>query len=353
MDAAKTDSAVVSHPVVRYVGDDAGRRMAWAAAGTGTPAVIALAGLASHVVLDWTDGVNGAFFRSLADRHRLIRFDRPGTGMSDRDFARYDVDHEVDAVRRVLDAAGEEQVAVFARNLSGPVGVAFAARHPDRVSHLVLFGSACPVVAGADRPHGIDPALAEALACLAEAEWGVASSALAEYLLPGASGAERTAQAEYQRLAVGATAAAAIIRDHCAMDVAHEMARVEAPTLVLQRRDDRAYTLGAARAMADAIPGARLQVLDGSASLPFYGDQRSVLDAILAFLQPSGGQLTAREREILHLVTEGLSNREIAAALYVSPHTVARHLANVFLKLDVSTRNAAVAAARRGGLIAF
>ena len=88
-------------------------------------------------------------------------------------------------------------------------------------------------------------------------------------------------------------------------------------------------------------------VLDGSATLPFYGDQEAVISAIESFLNPQAATLTRRELEVLGLAAAGLSNRRIGSDLHISEDTVARHLANIFLKLDVGSRGAAVARARR------
>lgn len=338
-------------PLVRHVASADGHRIAWSAAGNGRPPVLAFSGLASHLALDWADTAMGGFFRALASRHRLIRYDRPGTGLADRSWSGFDLERELDMMRRVLDACGEPRVALFARNMSAPIGMAFAARHPDRVSHLVLFGCSSPLMATAESPHGVSPALADAVVRLIGAEWGLGSSAVAQIMLPEASPAERARHAEYQKVAATAEVMAAIIRDHFSLDIGDLVEQVSVPTLVLHRRDDRTVSLAAARSTAERIPGARFEVLDGSANLPFYGDTSAVLEAIMSFLDPGRHVLTDREREVLCLVAEGSSNREVAAALRVSPNTVARHLANVFLKLDVTSRSAAVAAARRASLL--
>jgi DNA-binding CsgD family transcriptional regulator len=134
------------------------------------------------------------------------------------------------------------------------------------------------------------------------------------------------------------------------------------PTLVLHRAGDRAIPLSAGREVAALIPGARLVTLDGDAHLPWHGATDELLAAVTEFLgmpapapttADAGGieELSDREREVLRLVAEGLSDAEIADRLVLSPHTVHRHVANIRRKLGLRSRSAAAAAAARAGLI--
>ncbi len=137
---------------------------------------------------------------------------------------------------------------------------------------------------------------------------------------------------------------------------------MRAPTQVVHRRDDRAIPYAQGRALAAAIPGAALVPLAGRAHLPWVGDGQAVARALRSFLVPGGAAervagepaaalLSRREREVLALVAEGLSEREIAERLVLSRHTVHRHVANIRNKLGRSSRAAAVAEATRLGLI--
>ncbi|GAC1592482.1 MAG: alpha/beta fold hydrolase [Acidimicrobiales bacterium] len=308
-------------------------------------------GLASHLSLDWSHERVGAFLRALAARTRLIRYDLPGTGTADQRWSGFDLERELSTMARVLDASGEPFVALFGRNMSAPISAAFAALHPERVSHLILFGTSFPLLATPECPDGVAPDLADAMERLVLAEWGVGSTAVTHLMLPDATPNEAAAYADYQRTTSSGEAVAAMIREHSRIDVTDLLDRIQAPTLVMHRRDDRTVSLTAARRTAERIPGARFRVLPGSANLPFYGDQSSVIDEIFAFLDPRSSRLTSREIDILTAAAEGRSNRDIAAVLHLSPHTVARHLANIFLKLDVSSRSGAIAAARRAGVL--
>jgi DNA-binding CsgD family transcriptional regulator/pimeloyl-ACP methyl ester carboxylesterase len=337
-------------PPVRYLASATGPRIAWTASGTGRPALLVCAGWLSHLDLDWSAPASGELHRTLAQQRRLLRYDRPGTGLADREPLTPTLEGEVDIVERVVDAGGEAQVALLAAGLAAPIAIGYAALHPHRVSHLVLFA---PALGGLDSGAGTGrlDALTDALGRLIRADWGLATGTLAELMLPGGDAAARRGYADYQRMAASPEAAAELLIALSGMDVTALLDRVTAPTLVLHRRDSRAAGVGAARLLAAQVRGARLRLLDGSEQLITHGDVGTVLAEITAFLEPAATLLTAREVEILALAAEGLSNRAIARQVILSEHTVARHLANVFLKLDVGSRSAAAAHARRIGVL--
>ena len=234
--------------------------------------------------------------------------------------------------------------------MAAPIAVGYAALHPHRVSHLVLFA---PALGGLDTGGGSGrrDALSDALSRLIRADWGLATGTLAELMLPAGGAAARRDYADYQRMAASPDAAAELLLALSGMDVTALLDRVTAPTLILHRRDSRAVGVSAARLLASQVRGARLRLLDGSEQLITHGDVGTVLAEITAFLEPAATLLTPREVEILALAAEGLSNRAIARQVILSEHTVARHLANVFLKLDVGSRSAAAASARRIGVL--
>jgi DNA-binding CsgD family transcriptional regulator len=147
--------------------------------------------------------------------------------------------------------------------------------------------------------------------------------------------------------------------------VRSELARITVPTLVLHRRDDRAIPFRLGREVGALIPGATFRPLPGEEHFPWRGDWVSVTRAVLDFLGVSGqhdpddappaaevvGELSGRELEVLRLVAGGLSDREIARRLVLSPHTVHRHVANSRTKLGLPSRAAAAAYATRIGVI--
>ena len=165
-----------------------------------------------------------------------------------------------------------------------------------------------------------------------------------------------------QREAATAETAAALLQLVYRLDVRAQLPLVRAPTLVVHRRDDRAVPYRLGREVAAAIPGATFIPLQGGAHFPWHGDVGSVVRACRVALapehasprevsDPDQAQLSGREREIIACVARGLSDREIADQLVLSPHTVHRHVANIRRKLGSGSRTAAVAEAARRGLI--
>jgi pimeloyl-ACP methyl ester carboxylesterase/DNA-binding CsgD family transcriptional regulator len=349
---------------IRFCVTAAGR-IAYAEVGTG-PALVLPAWWVSHLELDWESPDFRAFVEVLAARRRVIRYDPLGTGLSDRghEGRHGGLDGELEVLSAVVGAAEAERAALLGISSGACLAAAFAARDPDAVEALVLYGG---YARGADVAA---PEVRDAMLRTVSAHWGLGSRLLADVFLPEASATELEAFARFQRAAAPADTAAAHLGFVYSVDVAAELAHVDAPTLVLHRRDDRAIPFELGRELAASVPGARLVTLEGSQHLPWRGDAAAVADAVGAFLDGdleaggplrarrpgSGGArtepgLSARELQVLRLVAAGLSDAEIADRLVLSPHTVHRHVANVRTKLRQPSRAAAVAQAGRLGLI--
>jgi pimeloyl-ACP methyl ester carboxylesterase/DNA-binding CsgD family transcriptional regulator len=335
-----------------------GHRVAYAVAGSGPP-LVAPAWWVSHLELDWRDQRFREFWATVGDGHRLVRYDRPGVGMSDRGVNDEDLtlDREVELLGAVLDELELDEVALVGGSSGGCAAIAFAARYPERVSRLLLYG------AYADGASITTPQVREAIVATVRSHWGLGSRMLADIFLGESGSAEQERLARYQRAAASPETAAALLESLYRGDVRGEAGRVQAPTLVVHRRADRAIPYSLGRELAAAIPGATLVPLDGSAHFPWAGDSASVARALSSPLgpepvaaarrgaPPGAMLLSEREREVLVLVASGLSDQEIAERLVLSPHTVHRHVANIRHKLGRGSRAAAVAEAARLGLL--
>ncbi len=288
----------------------------------------------------------------------MVRYDRLGVGMSDREIGPEDLSLERDVamLEAVLDELGWERAVVMGGSSGGCAAVAFAARFPDRVERLLLYG------AYADGGSIAAEQVRAAVVGAVRSHWGLGSRVLADVFLGGVGAPEHERFARFQRAATSAETAAALLELTYRNDVRGELARVQVPTLVLHRRSDRAIPYRLGRELAAAIPHAALVPLEGSAHFPWAGDTDSVVRAARSVLdrepapagalgEPAAVLLSGREREVLALVARGLSDREIAEQLMVSPHTVHRHVANIRNKLGRGSRTAAVAEAARLGLL--
>jgi pimeloyl-ACP methyl ester carboxylesterase/DNA-binding CsgD family transcriptional regulator len=331
----------------------AGRsRVAYATVGSGPPLLLPALWV-SHLELEWGFPEYRAFIAALARNRTVIRYDRLGTGLSDRE-PDPSLEAELGTMAAVLDALGLAETSLLGISWGAAAGAAFAAERPERVRSLVLVGGY------ADGARIAPAQLQAAIVDTVRAHWGTGSRLLADVWVPVADADTRERFARLQRAAATPDVAAALLEAVYRTDVRDVLARVRAPALVLHRRGDRAMPFDQGREVASRLPGARFVALDGDIHLPWLGDSAAVVGAVSAFLDEhapvlaaprADGPLTEREAEVLQLVAEGLSDAEIAARLVVSPHTVHRHVANIRTKLSQPSRAAAAAYAARHGLI--
>jgi pimeloyl-ACP methyl ester carboxylesterase/DNA-binding CsgD family transcriptional regulator len=308
----------------------------------------------SHLELDWANPRCREFISALARHRTVVRYDRPGTGLSDRDGPPpLTLDDEVELLAGVVDAVGAGSVLVFAGSAGGPIAVRYAAEHPRQVERLVLYGSYLDGAAIGD------PAARDLLLNLIRKHWGLGSRVLADVFIPGATAEERDAFVAFQRACAPAELAARLLEATYSFNVEDVAGEIRSPTAVLHRRNDRAIPFELGRRLGARIPGATFVALEGADHLPWYGDADGVVRAVLEFAGVDRAEartaidagLSARELEILELVAAGLSDAEIAERLVLSPHTVHRHVANIRTKLGLPSRAAAVAHATRIGLL--
>jgi pimeloyl-ACP methyl ester carboxylesterase/DNA-binding CsgD family transcriptional regulator len=313
----------------------------------------------SHVVEDWHFDPLRRFVEGLAAGRMVVRYDRLGTGVSGRERSpeTFTADFEVATLCAVLDELGMERVAVMGISGGGCTSASFAAKWPERVERLVLYGSY------ADGHALGSPGARRGMVDLVRSHWGLGSRLLADVFGPSWSLEDRAVFTAVQRASADAEVAAALLEVIYETDVREDLPKVRAPALVVHREQDRAMRLRCAREVAALLPDAELVTLRGDAHLPWHGDGDAVLRAVAPFLgieaapapgTPDAdvlGELSMREREVLGLVAQGLSDTQIAERLVISPHTVHRHVANILAKLRLPTRAAAAAQAARAGLL--
>ena len=343
--------------VIRYTEHD-GASIAWSAVGHGPPLIVG-GWWASHLDLDWRNARFRRFIGALARHRTVIRYDRPGTGVSDRSrMPARSLDEELATLEALVGETAPDRISLFGGSSGAGVASLFAARHPERVERLVLYGAYA---------RGVDlapPAARETMLSIIDRHWGLGSRVLADLFLPDATAEERAEFAEFQRHSASRDVALASLRAVYDFDSTGHLGDVLAPTLVLHRRDDRAIPFALGKDVAARIRDARFVALEGDDHFPWRGDADAVVRETLAFLgvpvdmappaaaaHATAVHLTDREREVLRLVARGETDAEIAAGLVLSPHTVHRHIANIRTKLGVPSRAAAAAWALRNELI--
>jgi pimeloyl-ACP methyl ester carboxylesterase len=261
---------------VRFIRDATGARVAYAIVGEG-PLILCPAWWVSHVERDWEHPGFRHFFTRLAEGFRVVRYDRPGTGLSDRDVPPRTLATEVQLLAALADALGDAQFSMFAVSCAGPVALTYAAAHPDRIRRLCFYGSyAC----GSD---AVAPEVEDALADLVTAHWGFGSTALAAIMLPGASAEESEIFSRNQLDWASGLKAAELVRLACAMTAVDALARVRAEVLIVHRRDDRLIPIEAGRRLAAGLPQARFMTVEGAAHPP-WANGKAIADIVHSFL---------------------------------------------------------------------
>jgi pimeloyl-ACP methyl ester carboxylesterase len=268
-------------PHVRFVRGK-GARIACAVDGVG-PLLVLPAWWVSHVERDFTDSAFRRFFTRLAERFTVVRYDRPGVGLSDRERSSFTLEDEVENLLSVLDGLAVPRASLLAGSCGAPPALALAARQPDRVERLVLFG-------GYARGETIaPPEVRAALVGLVRASWGLGAKALSDIFVPEASAEDARRFAVEQRHSATAEVAARLLQLTFDMDVEDLVEEIRVPTLVLHRRQDGTVPFAHGRDLAARIPGARLVSIEGRSHVPWQGDPEPVLLALGEFLgQPLG-----------------------------------------------------------------
>ncbi|GAB2822015.1 alpha/beta fold hydrolase [Actinoallomurus bryophytorum] len=308
--------------------------MAYSTTGTGPP-LLCDSGWITHLRGQLDLFSFGGFVEGLAERFTVIRYDKPGCGLSDRDGIDLSFDGQVAAALAVVDAVGARRFRVFGASQGAQLATTIAARYPERVEALVAYGMCAS-------GHDLAPAeVRKSVVDLVRAHWGMGLKALAGAFVTDPTADDVAAFTRFQRASSSAAVAAHLLEVYYETDIRAVLPAIRTPTAILHREADRGTRFELGREVAAGIPGAVLIPLPGSSHLFYHGDWAAVLQAILAFLCPPARmaeRLTDREFEVAELVTEGLTNQAIAGRLSVGPRTIETHVENIRRKLRVRSR---------------
>ena len=337
-------------------------QLAYAVSGSGSP-LVKVANFLTHLEFDWRSPVVQPWLLELGRQRTLLRYDPRGCGLSDRDVADLSLETWVADLEAVVDAAGLERFPLFAHSQGGAIGIAYAARHPERVTHLVLLGGWARSVMKRD----LTPAQIEEmrmLVKLAGIGWGRENPAYRQVftslLIPDSAPAQAASFNELERMCTSPGCAARIFSSVGKLDVMDLAPQVKCPTLVLHARGDASVPFEEGRLIAGLIPNSRFVVLEGrnhfllsheAAWKQFFDEFRGFLTGRPAN-EGAGAFSTLSEREtgVLELIARGLDNAQIAARLELSEKTVRNHITHIFEKMQVESRAQAIVRARDAGL---
>lgn len=316
-----------------------GTEIRFAVAGRG-PVAVYVPGWVSHLELGWAIPAERQFYEGLAEGRTLVRYDRPGCGLSGPTSRSDIVDLELEVLQAVATAVGADRFDLIGASFGAPLAVRWAARHPESVQRLVLYGG------WVDGDGVADPAVREHVLGLVLEHWGLASDVLTEIFAPEADAAFRAMFSRYQRESASAAWAHRLLAACYDIDVADDLRRITAPTAVIHRQKDRAVPLAEGERLAVGIEGATLTVLGGRTHIPFAGDTRSVLNAMRAGLglpprahEQTQPTLTPRQTEVAALVAQGFSNRQIGEELVITERSAESHVERIRARLDFRSRS--------------
>lgn len=351
---------------IRFCSGYDGARLAYALSGRGAPLVMSATWL-SHLEHQWRSLAWQPWLEHFSGDYTFLRYDLRGTGLSDRSFLNVSLDTWVRDFAAVVDAAGFERFPLLGVCQGGPIAVAYAALHPERVSRLVLYGTYARgmLLRTELKP---EPIKAKVLLDMAQLGWGRENHAFmqvwASMFQPGGGIEHLRSYTELQRLAISSEHVVAFMNTTFDVDVRESARRVKCPTLVIHALGDRVAPVEEGRLLASLIPDARFVELesDNHMLLPDEPAWMRLKEEIRDFLRAPAAldaaativdriaELTERERDVLERIARGLDNAEVAAELGLSEKTVRNHITRVLDKIGVAHRYQAIVLAREAGL---
>lgn len=339
---------------IEFVSSRDGVQLATARYGAG-PTLIKAATWLTHIERAAPGTIQQALIDEFAPRFSYVEYDTRGCGLSQRRVDELSFEAWVHDLEAVADAHGREPFTLLGFTCAAGVAVEYASRHPERVSRLILFGGFATSYHSTSHP---DPAIrreGDLMIELAELGWGNSSPAFRQVFvsrfLPAATQAQWMAFDEKQRTTATPDVAVRYLRAMYGMNVKEAAARVRCPTLVLHPKDDEMVRFEQGRRLASLIPGARFVPLEGRNHIPFPDEPawEGFVRETRRFLgtkdEPAGRaeiRLTERQLEVLRRISFGQSDKQIAAALGLSPRTVEMHAARALQALGCRTRAEAV-----------
>lgn len=289
--------------------------IAYQVVGDGSRDVLYLPGIFAHIELQWEEPSYARFLRRLSSFSRLITLDMRGTGLSDRSAQLPLLEHQMDDVTSVLDAAGSDRAVVFGVSQSGPMAALYAATNPQRTQALILYGAYASSVAKPGYPWGRSHAWVEEYHETLDSKWG--QGAFLRDVAPSrqSDDAFRRWWGRFERYSSSPGNALAFGQAHVQDDVRDVLPTISVPTLVIQRDSDSYRDVGHGRFLASQIPGAKYVEVPGSDHLPYIGDQDAIIDEIEEFL--TGVRPGAEPQRVLATVlfTDIVGSTEMAANL--------------------------------------
>jgi pimeloyl-ACP methyl ester carboxylesterase/DNA-binding CsgD family transcriptional regulator len=345
---------------VRYVTAVDGTRLAWAESGSG-PLIVKAANWLTHLEYEWESPVWKHWLQFFSAHCRFVRYDERGCGMSGWHGGPLSLDQWSADLELVIDAArAVEPVTLLGISQGAATCIQYARRHPERVARLILYGGYArgALRRGAPTAERTYRAMVE----LARVAWGRDNPSFRQVFtsrfIPGGSHEQLQWFNDLCLKTTSGEIAADLFEARAVLDISGSLMDVRTPTLVLHAREDEVVPVEEGRLLASGIPGAEFVELDSRNHVLLEHEPawQRFQEAVLTFLHAGKSApdsvfaaLSTRERQVLALIADGLSNTEIAGRLNISEKTVRNHASNLFDKLGVWSRAQAIVFARDHG----
>jgi class 3 adenylate cyclase len=264
-------------PSVQFARRKDGVTIAYSTFGTGPP-LIYVAAWTSDLAFYFEDPHTYDFWEKLSRDFRVVLYDKHGCGQSDRDREEFSLDSEIIDLATVINHLDLKELILWGCSCAGPVSVAYTARHPEKVTHLILYGTY------ADGNEIAKKEVRSALTSLIKASWGLGSKALADILVPEATPETLQHLAKFQRASCSPELAAKLLMLCYSLNVTDLLSDITTPTLILHREGDKAYPVKQGRQLATEMPNTLFKVLKGNIHLPWIGDTSAIIKEILDFV---------------------------------------------------------------------
>jgi len=275
------------HQKTGYCTTSDGVRIAYGISSHGPPLIIVV-GFLTHLELGaFSPTYNSGFLKPLVNRRMVVQYDGRGSGMSDRGLKDYSLQPRVRDLEAVVDALKLDKFALFAISAGGPAAIAYAVRHPEHVTHLVLCGTSADSNPGPETPD--EQANREAGLRLLRNGWGnpAIRGMFVSLAIPNGSEVDKELFSEMLRLSTTPEDFGAFSSADDKIDVRSLAQQVRTPTLVLQVRGDQLSPIHYSKELATLIPGARLVFIEGKDHIPVPGDgeMEQISQAVSPFIE--------------------------------------------------------------------
>jgi pimeloyl-ACP methyl ester carboxylesterase/DNA-binding CsgD family transcriptional regulator len=347
---------------IRFCKSSDGVELAMGIYGSGPPLVKAATWL-THIELDQTSPFDRQLIETFAHDFQYVTYDARGCGLSQRRVDEVSFETWVRDLEAVVDALELENFPLLGISQGAAVAVAYAARHPERVSRLILLGGFATSYFTTGKP---DPAVvqeAQTLLKIVELGWGSDRPAFRQVFvskfLPDATADQWREFDALQKATVAPEMAVRYLQTMYSVNVKDLSTEVRCPVLALHMKGDQLIYFNQGRRLAASIPGARFVPLEGNNHIPLAHEPAWAVfvNESLNFLgskrnetpQATKDLLTPRQMEVLVRVARGQTDKEIARDLRLSPRTVEMHVAGAMKALGAKTRAEAVARSNEHG----